>query len=75
MVNPNQRPNPFDSTHREFVHRFSRRLCGICLGPVAVGDLDFDFIIPRHLGGPDALWNVRAAHAGCRERRTASFAP
>ncbi len=69
MVNPNLRANPKDPLHREFVLRFSRRLCAVCNQPVTPDDLDFDYIIPKQHGGPDVLWNVRAAHRDCRQRR------
>ena len=66
MVNPNLRANPKDPSHREFVLRFSRRTCSVCNRLVSPDDLDFDYIIPKQSGGPDVLWNVRAAHRQCR---------
>jgi 5-methylcytosine-specific restriction endonuclease McrA len=48
--------------------------CWICGQPPRPGDpLVADHLIPRAHGGPDALFNYRAAHRSCNARRGAKW--
>jgi 5-methylcytosine-specific restriction endonuclease McrA len=41
-------------------------VCWICHGP---GATTVDHVLPRHLGGSDAVWNLRAAHFTCNKNK------
>lgn len=51
---------------RAQVIRRDRGVCWLCRRP---GADSADHVIPADDGGPDELWNLRAAHVGCNAAR------
>jgi hypothetical protein len=46
-------------------------VCGICIQPIADGDLHIDHIVPLVAGGAHAVENMQPAHAACNIRKGA----
>lgn len=62
----------FGREYRELRQRVIARdglICGLCGQPVAADDVDIDHIIPRSLGGPTTLDNLRVTHSHCNRSR------
>lgn len=43
--------------------------CWICKGYGLIHEFNRDHVIPKALGGPDGLWNIRLAHKICNQER------
>lgn len=59
---------------RRYLVLWRDKICQICFGDVVWEDsnnsyLNTDHIIPKSKGGPDLIWNLRAAHVGCNSSR------
>lgn len=44
-------------------------VCGLCGLEVPEDDVHMDHIVPRSLGGSDALSNLQVAHSACNMRK------
>jgi len=46
-----------------------KRICWICVLDVDYEDASRDHLIPRSMGGPNSIWNIRLAHRACNNNR------
>ncbi len=45
------------------------RVCHICGGPIADGDIDFDHVVPLAKGGAHSRENIKPSHSSCNRRK------
>ena len=45
------------------------RVCHICRGAIAEGELDFDHVVPLAKGGAHSHANIKPSHASCNRRK------
>jgi hypothetical protein len=54
---------------REYLLEASQGICELCGKALSIAEATLDHIIPKSLGGPDALENLQIAHFSCNTRR------